>query len=199
MAAEVSSMVKRNSSEILITRDLLAQFSKVRNHKDLDLKDLQLSLDFKAEIAYTEHRRSNSPTSPLSSSSSSLVQRHSRSQDCDKNSPPLKFLEESSLQLKLVSECQSVCTIDKVKNALAKAENETILKRKCHQLQEEEEVKMKISSSSSSNGMFAAGCPSCLMYVIILKTNPKCPRCDSLVPSPSPLKKPRIDLNISLL
>ncbi|EEF28142.1 conserved hypothetical protein, partial [Ricinus communis] len=59
MAAEVSSMVKSgggggggggNPSEILITRDLLGQFSKVRNNRDLDLKDfhhLQMSLDLK--------------------------------------------------------------------------------------------------------------------------------------------------------
>jgi hypothetical protein len=38
-----------------------------------------------------------------------------------------------------------------------------------------------------------------LLYVITLKTNPKCPTCNfSTVPSPLVTKKHRIDLNASL-
>ena len=43
----------------------------------------------------------------------------------------------------------------------------------------------------------AAGCPGCLSYVLVMKNNPKCPRCSSVVPLPL-MKKPRIDLNISI-
>ncbi|KAF5459672.1 hypothetical protein F2P56_019599 [Juglans regia] len=41
------------------------------------------------------------------------------------------------------------------------------------------------------------GCPGCLCYVLITKNNPNCPRCRSVVPLPV-IKKPRIDLNISI-
>ncbi|PPD85618.1 hypothetical protein GOBAR_DD17450 [Gossypium barbadense] len=44
----------------------------------------------------------------------------------------------------------------------------------------------------------AAGCPGCLSYVLIMKHNPKCPRCNTLVPIMPAAKKPRIDLNISI-
>ncbi|OVA15867.1 hypothetical protein BVC80_1821g19 [Macleaya cordata] len=65
---------------------------------------------------------------------------------------------------------------------------------------EAEDSKKKYLSSSSSTGglLFAGGCPGCLSYVLISKINPKCPRCESIIPSPSTPKKPRIDLNISI-
>uniref|UniRef100_B9NB04 GIR1-like zinc ribbon domain-containing protein n=1 Tax=Populus trichocarpa TaxID=3694 RepID=B9NB04_POPTR len=56
----------------------------------------------------------------------------------------------------------------------------------------------EISTTFSSTGVFAAACPGCLLYVITLKTNPKCPSCNFTVPSPLVTKKPRIDLNASL-
>jgi len=44
----------------------------------------------------------------------------------DSKSPPLRFLEESCLELKLVpsSHCESVCTLDKVNSALQRAERD---------------------------------------------------------------------------
>lgn len=57
---------------------------------------------------------------------------------------------------------------------------------------EEEQSEEKMVSSP-----MAAGCPGCLSYVLIMKNNPKCPRCNSVVPIPI-MKKPRIDLNISI-
>ncbi|KAK9156324.1 hypothetical protein Sjap_003804 [Stephania japonica] len=52
-------------------------------------------------------------------------------------------------------------------------------------------------SCSNSGSLFATGCSNCLMYVLMSKTNPKCPRCNTFVVVQSAVinKKPRIDLN----
>lgn len=138
----------------------------------------------------------------------------------DLNFPPspsritLNLFEETSLDLKLVSPSsspnnyQSVCTLDKVKSALERAEKEPIKKRGSFL---KSSLSPSYSSSSSSvretqdedhedqlvSSPVAAGCPGCLSYVLITKNNPKCPRCSSVVPVPI-MKKPRIDLNISI-
>lgn len=141
----------------------------------------------------------------------------------------LNLFEETSLDLKLVPSSpvpsssslynyQSVCTLDKVKFALERAEknftnrkrsslsqssspsNSSSSTRVTHQ-EEHEEVEYggeRFSSLSSQSGqLFAAGCPNCLLYVMISKSNPKCPRCNSTIPLPV-MKKPRIDLNMSI-
>ncbi|CAH9053047.1 unnamed protein product [Cuscuta epithymum] len=55
------------------------------------------------------------------------------------------------------------------------------------------------SESAAASSSFAAGCPCCLLYVIISKSSPRCPRCNTIVTSPTlNNKKPRIDLNISI-
>ncbi|XWS12263.1 hypothetical protein CRYUN_Cryun37aG0074500 [Craigia yunnanensis] len=113
----------------------------------------------------------------------------------DLNFPPINFFEDmTSLDLKLQSSTpshyQSVCTLDKVKYALERAEKETMKKRSSS-------PPSLPATSSSTSGMFAAACPGCLLYVIASKTNPICPRCNSFVPSASAVKKPRIDLNAS--
>lgn len=129
----------------------------------------------------------------------------------------LNLFDESSLDLKLVSSSlpssnyQSVCTLDKVKSALERAEKEPIIKKRTSFLKPTFSASSPSYSSSSSSfrdntqeeesemasSPMAAGCPGCLSYVMIMKNNPKCPRCNSLVPIPS-MKKPRIDLNISI-
>ncbi|CAL9201832.1 unnamed protein product [Musa hybrid cultivar] len=55
-------------------------------------------------------------------------------------------------------------------------------------------------SGGGGASLVAAGCPSCLSYVLISKANPRCPRCESQVPLPTApqKKKPRIDLNLAL-
>ncbi|KAK9133959.1 hypothetical protein Scep_013487 [Stephania cephalantha] len=66
---------------------------------------------------------------------------------------------------------------------------------------DEDDQKQRTSSSSSiscsnSSSLFAAGCSNCLMYVLMSKTNPKCPRCNTFVVQSTVInKKPRIDLN----
>lgn len=105
------------------------------------------------------------------------------------NFPPMNLFEDAtnSMDLNLryysstPSRYQSVCTLDKVKFALERAEKETLKKR----------------SSSSPSSQIPAACPGCLPYVIASTTNPRCPRCNSIVPSAMAVKKPRIDLNAS--
>ncbi|KAK4398739.1 hypothetical protein Sango_1349400 [Sesamum angolense] len=103
---------------------------------------------------------------------------------------------------------RSVCTLDKVKSALERAEKETVRKRSISMSKSSSPLSNSSSSikdscdhdqeEKSSSASFAAGCPSCLLYVLITKSNPKCPRCNSDVPLPVAAKKPRIDLNISI-
>jgi len=164
-------------------------------------------------------------------------------QETDHESSSSSNLED--LELKLVPDnpithqhmsfsCYSyttVCTLDKVKSALQRAENQNINNHKkrrsmssspspppppstvgigiANDNEEAESItntpndaveEQLIKSGSSGGGvMFAAACPGCLLYVITSKTNPKCPHCNSKVPTPLPLplKKPRFDLNAS--
>ncbi|KAK6934711.1 hypothetical protein RJ641_034866 [Dillenia turbinata] len=232
MATEVSSLVRvlygsgeeqkhggvgvDEQSKGLVTRDLLgccSSFSDDVNSKELDL-DLQVPsgfekrLDLKSGKVYIQRCKS-----PVQSSGQKELQ--------DLNFPPskqtLSLFEETSLDLSLVpssspsssSNYQSICTLDKVKSALERAEKESAKKRsfsksspsshssssiKENVEKEEEEEK----SADNAGLLFAAGCPKCLLYVLISKNNPKCPRCESVISSPMAAKKPRIDLNISI-
>ncbi|XP_066327489.1 uncharacterized protein [Miscanthus floridulus] len=59
-------------------------------------------------------------------------------------------------------------------------------------------------SGGGGGGMVAAACPRCFLYVLISRSDPRCPRCESHVPSPpapapAVSKKPRIDLNVGYL
>ncbi|XP_028788883.1 uncharacterized protein LOC114754903 [Neltuma alba] len=214
-------------SPVLITRDLLGGSSKsVVESQELDL-DLQVPsgwekrLDLKSGKVYiqrcnslsqsaSEHKLNSSPSGPKLQ---------------DLNSPPspsklsLNLFDDKSLDLKLFSSSlpstnyQSVCTLDKVKSALERAEKEPMKKRTTASFWKSSALSSPSPSySSSSSSMretqeeeseeklsspLAAGCPGCLSYVLIMKNNPRCPRCNSVVPFPS-MKKPRIDLNISI-
>ncbi|KAK8940949.1 hypothetical protein KSP39_PZI010080 [Platanthera zijinensis] len=115
---------------------------------------------------------------------------------------------------------RSVCTLEKVKSALKRAEQESLLnrrrrsdcgssgstsssttssslKRRSTEETECAEVQDSPLPSLASGGMVAAGCPVCLLYVLISTVDPRCPRCDSTVPIPLSKKHLRIDLNCS--
>lgn len=181
------------NSDVLITKDFLGCLSNATdNQSDLDFNSMRSA----------DRRRCDSPNSPLSPSSSPLIS----TDDTRKKNSEKKISDSSELQdlnsyysqsprpcldLKLQSStyCQSVCTIDKVRFALQRAaEKEQPLTRK-------RPSSPPVQSSSSSTAMFAAGCPGCLLYVVTFKENPKCPRCNSIVPFPGDAKKPRLDLN----
>lgn len=134
----------------------------------------------------------------------------------DLNSPPvtkrtLNLFDDPSLDLPLpaMPTYQSVCTLDKVKSALERADKESGIGRKRSRSTSRPVSPISHSSSSTKEGDLleqkpstpvAAGCHCCLMYVLISRSNPKCPRCNSIVPVPvaTAPKKLRLDLNISI-
>ncbi|OIW21131.1 hypothetical protein TanjilG_29787 [Lupinus angustifolius] len=215
------------SSTALITRDLLGGSNSIETQdlnldlqvplgweKRLDLKSGKMSI-----------QRCNSSSSSPSMSENKLNMNEAGPKLDDLNFPPssskvpLNLFDETTLDLKLFSSSlpssnfQSVCTLDKVKSALERAKKEPIRKKRSlmkstlfsspsasyssssFSIREtlEEESDEKVLSSP-----MAVGCPGCLSYVLITKNNnPECPKCNSVVTLPL-MKKPRIDLNITI-
>ncbi|XP_010472753.1 PREDICTED: uncharacterized protein LOC104752344 [Camelina sativa] len=101
------------------------------------------------------------------------------------------------------SNFQSVCTLDKVKSALERAERYPPAVFKKRQSPDD-----TVLSDDHDRTPVAAGCPGCLSYVLVMMNNPKCPRCDTVIVSLPAAnsnsmtkikeKKPKIDLNISI-
>ncbi|KAF5728193.1 hypothetical protein HS088_TW21G00338 [Tripterygium wilfordii] len=229
-------------STALITRDLLGCGLLKNESQELDLdlqvpNGWEKRLDLKSGKMFLQ--RCNSAKSTSSSSSSDYKKHHHHhhhtnqtvSKLQDLNFPPspsklpLNLFDDGSLELKLLSSSptksssssrnsfyQSVCTLDKVKSALERAEKVEPNKKRSSLFKSSASPSYSSSSSSiretleedvhdeklvSSSSPIAAGCHGCLSYVLIMKSNPKCPRCNSVVPMPS-LKKPKIDLNISI-
>ncbi|XP_074586015.1 uncharacterized protein LOC141841724 [Curcuma longa] len=61
-------------------------------------------------------------------------------------------------------------------------------------------AKRRLNEPDETDGeqaMAVAACPECLLYVLICKVEPRCPRCAAHVPVNGTNKKPRIDLNFS--
>lgn len=165
-------------------------------------------------------QRCNSSNSSSSTSENKQQRAKSVAKFQDLNFPlasnePLNLFDDGSLDLKLLpsstsstssSNYQSVCTLDKVKSALERAGREQVRKRSISMTKSSSPPSNSSSSvkdsdidhEEKSSGSLAAGCPSCLLYVLISKSDPKCPRCNGIVPSPVAVKKPRIDLNISI-
>ncbi|CAJ1958151.1 unnamed protein product [Sphenostylis stenocarpa] len=213
-------------STALITRDLLGGSSIESQELDLDLQvpnGWEKRLDLQSGRVYLQKCNTTTIGSPpMSEHKLNAKPAGPKLQDLNFPSSSnvlLNLFDESSLDLKLVSSSlpssnyQSVCTLDKVKSALERAEKEPIIRKRNSFLKSTISASSPSYSSSSSSirettqeeeseeklvsSPMAAGCPGCLSYVMIMKNNPKCPRCNSLVPIPS-MKKPRIDLNISI-
>ncbi|KAK9070628.1 hypothetical protein SSX86_011030 [Deinandra increscens subsp. villosa] len=217
------SVMKHDSkSTPLITRDLLGGCN-LDSSQELDL-DLHVPSGYEKRLDLTSGKvylqRCKSPSTPSSSSDhkqQDTDQTVSELQDLNfppLSKKPLNLFNDTSLDLNLVSlsssppAYRSVCTLDKVKFALERAERETTKKRSIS-IPKSCSPPTSNSSSSIKETMFieddersfqayAAGCPSCLLYVLISRSNPRCPRCNMNVPSPTSMKKPRIDLNISI-
>ncbi|XP_056844768.1 uncharacterized protein LOC108839268 [Raphanus sativus] len=213
------------SSVALMTRVLLgtAGCGGGDDHSlELDL-DLQVPngwekrLDLKSGKVYLQQCNSTSSSTHLrcSDQSNQTVPRFQ-----DLNFPPvsnksparplLSLFDDTSLELKLVpsssspfssslslpsssSSFQSVWTLDKVKSALERAGKDSTGVIKKRKLPEDGVCDLTAAVSCP----VAVGCPGCLSYVLVMKNNPKCPRCHSFVPLPA-MKKPKIDLNISI-
>ncbi|KAL1815023.1 hypothetical protein ACET3Z_017597 [Daucus carota] len=214
-----------SSSTALITRDLLGggsdSFATIYSQElDLDLQvpsGYEKRLDLKSGKVYLQS--CNSPKTPVSScehkhQTNQIVSTLQDSKCLPATKQPLNLFDDASLELKLAQSSppqssynyQSVCTLDKVKSALKRAEKEMTRKRSISMSQSSSPSNSSSSVKETENmdsedkscASFAGSCPSCLLYVLISKSNPRCPRCNMIVPSHMPSKKPRIDLNISL-
>ncbi|KAK1378896.1 SacI homology domain-containing protein / WW domain-containing protein [Heracleum sosnowskyi] len=207
-----------SKSTALITRDLLGgaagacNSSTTFDSKQLEL-DLQVPPGFEKRLDLKSGKvhlqRCNSPNTS-SDHMHQTNQTVSKLQDLNypPATKPLNLFDDTNLDLKLVqssdskstSNYQSACTLDKVKSALERAEKETNRKRSVSmspsKLSSSDTGADSMDSEEKSSASFAAGCPSCLLYVLLSKSNPRCPRCNMVVPLPMPLKKPRIDLNL---
>ncbi|XP_030527178.2 uncharacterized protein LOC115738637 [Rhodamnia argentea] len=207
-----------------MTRDLLGlEFQSSQELVDLDShvpSGWEKRLDLKSGKVYIQ--RCSSQALPATSS----LKHHQPINSApphfqDLNFPPsptkLAFngSDDAFLDLKLLTSSspstscnyQSVCTLDKVKSALERADREPSKKRSpfwksppsspLYSLASSSIKETREEDSNQEMSAIATCCPSCLLYVLISKTNPKCPRCNYVVPLPSS-KKPRIDLNISI-
>ncbi|CAI9755068.1 unnamed protein product [Fraxinus pennsylvanica] len=216
------SELSSGKSTTLITRDLLGRCCTL-DSKELDL-ELQVPsgwekrLDLKSGNVFLQRCDSS-----ISSSSTSENKPHGKTvaKLKDLNFYPaskqtLNLFHNASLDLKTLvpppstskpsSNYRSICTLDKVKSALKKAENESTKKRS---ISMSKSLSTHSSSSSSvkdcdsnheekMDASVATGCPNCLLYVLISKSNPNCPQCNNIVLLPMQVKKPRFDLNITI-
>ncbi|XP_021738704.1 putative protein TPRXL [Chenopodium quinoa] len=253
MAADVSMLIKDNNTKSgLITRDFLGGCFGI-DSKELDL-DLHVPngwekrLDLKSGKVYIQ--RSNPANSAsehkkmakeISTKPQDLNVFQQSSSSSSNTKPTLGLLEQPSLDLKLIpnnqpSNYSSVCTLDKVKSALDRAErasptsssstsSSSSSKKRWMMMPttvrsssksspspsnslslsigEEERESSRLSNSLPSDNqnkglLVAAACPACLLYVLISKNDPKCPKCNSVVHLPTMNKKPKIDLNMSM-
>ncbi|EPS68147.1 hypothetical protein M569_06626, partial [Genlisea aurea] len=205
---ESSTEVRKPTA--LITRDLLGGSCTVDSKElDLDLKvpcGWEKLLDLKSGKVYLQRRETSNSGAAGAEAKKSTTNFHDLNfPPPAKQTTPLSLFDDV-LDLKLVSaspplsvhgSSTSVCTLDKVKSALERAERESPLRKRSIS-----SVSKSSSSSSSSvknveigdsdqeeksGGVpapFAAGCPRCLLYVLISRGNPICPRCNSYVPAP---------------
>ncbi|KAK9699421.1 hypothetical protein RND81_08G172200 [Saponaria officinalis] len=232
MGTEVSWLIKNDAKSGLITRDFLGGVDS--QELDLDLHvpfGWEKHLDLKSGQVYIE--RCNNPTNKTSDhktitfqiSSKSLQNSSSSSSSSQLINPTLNLLKQPSLDLKLLSNPShstytSVCTLDKVKSALDRAErsspssssssrkrwmaSSTLGGSSSNSSSKETESEVEKRSSKCSDSsldqcglLVAAACPECFLYVLISENDPKCPNCNSVVQSPVMVtKKPKIDLNI---
>lgn len=206
-----------------MTRDLLGlEFQSSQELVDLDShvpSGWEKRLDLKSGKVYIQ--RCSSQALPSASNRKHQPTNSAPPQFQDLNFPPspskLAFngSDDAFLDLKLLTSSspstscnyQSVCTLDKVKSALERADREPAKKRSpfwksspaspLYSLTSSSIKETREEDSNQEISAIATCCPSCLLYVLISKKNPKCPRCNYNVPLPSS-KKPRIDLNISI-
>ncbi|CAE5964669.1 unnamed protein product [Arabidopsis arenosa] len=216
--AVVKDSAGAKSTAALMTRDLLGS-GRGGGDRSLELDlDLQVPsgyekrLDLKSGKVYLQRCNSTSSSSitnaadqsnqtvptfqdlnfPPSSSNSPLLNLFD-----DTTTPELKLLPSSRCSRPNTSNFQSVCTLDKVKSALERAERDPAMFKK---RQSPDDTVFDHYRTEVVGSPVAAGCPGCLSYVLVMMNNPKCPRCDTIVPLPtnSMKKKPKIDLNISI-
>ncbi|KAF3784924.1 hypothetical protein EJ110_NYTH29217 [Nymphaea thermarum] len=217
--------VKAEGGGALVTRDLLGGCSAMRSPElDLDSRvpsgwekklDLMSGEIYLHRSAVTDEGKAvHDLNFPPPSSSSSFPAKPNDFRGLAAGNLDL------TLNLPSAISNHSVCTLEKVRSALERAERRATGRKRTDGSPSSPATSSSTASASSDRSgasddkpagstvaaeqerstepMFAAGCPSCLLYVLISGSNPKCPRCGAVVPFPSrtsPAKKPRLDLN----
>ncbi|GMH23454.1 hypothetical protein Nepgr_025297 [Nepenthes gracilis] len=185
--------------------------------KRLDLKSGKVYIQRCSPSSSSDQKNFTGQTSPSHVQDLNLFHQQSKS--------TLHLFEDTSLDLKLMSSSSSsnnsngACTLDKVKSALERAARESCKKRSISSIssvsspssssftsvvKESDDdgtklpCKLSLFPSNQQGLMVAVACPSCLLYVLISKNNPRCPKCYTVIQVPVLTKKPRVDLNMSI-
>ncbi|WOL12255.1 hypothetical protein Cni_G21021 [Canna indica] len=213
MAADVSSLAQMlrgyeegEGKRDLVTRDLLGGGGTVPGSAEVDLEyrvpaGWERRLDLVSGRTYLRKREANP------------APRHHH--DLNLTLPPPS---SAALFLGLdaaarPSAYQSVCTLEKVRSALDRAgradgshsppsswtaASSSTKRRTTAAAADRVVVDGSSPESPAAPAMTVAGCPVCLLYVLVSAAEPRCPRCATHVPIyKAAKKKPKFDLNSS--
>ncbi|RZR86995.1 hypothetical protein BHM03_00014325 [Ensete ventricosum] len=219
MAAEVSSLSRMlrgyeeegEGKRELVTRDLLGGGGAVLGSAEVGL-ELRVPMDWERRFdllhgrTYLEKRDPDPVPSCL--------------HDLNLAQPPRStatLVPQLEAAAPAPSAYQSVCTLEKVKSALERAtrrsdsspsprssstttttttttsSSSSVFKRRAP---DEDGPEWPMGGRGRAAAMTVAGCPVCLLYVLVSSVDPRCPRCAVHVPVISEHKKrPKLDLN----
>ncbi|URE26273.1 hypothetical protein MUK42_37490 [Musa troglodytarum] len=209
MALDVSllaQMLKGYEEGELVTRDLLGGGGAVLGSPEVDLElrvpaGWEFSIQLQSGRTYLQKRHHDPVTS----------HRHDLNLTLPPRSSATHFLEQRAAATPLGH--RSVCTLEKVKSALERAGREE--RPPAGRLPDSSPSPPSQSVATSSSmaadrredghgrdpeslpaAMAVAGCPVCLLYVLVSAVDPRCPRCAAHVPVHNePKKRPKFDLN----
>ncbi|URE26276.1 hypothetical protein MUK42_37490 [Musa troglodytarum] len=181
-------MLKGYEEGELVTRDLLG------GEVDLELRvpaGWEFSIQLQSGRTYLQKRHHDPVTS----------HRHDLNLTLPPRSSATHFLEQRAAATPLGH--RSVCTLEKVKSALERAGREDSpsppsqsVATSSSMAADRREDGHGRDPESLPAAMAVAGCPVCLLYVLVSAVDPRCPRCAAHVPVHNePKKRPKFDLN----
>ncbi|RWV98109.1 hypothetical protein BHE74_00018989 [Ensete ventricosum] len=181
----------------LVTRDLLGGGRAVLGSAEVDL-ELRVPAGWERRLDLLKRHHDPVPG-----------HRHDLNLTLPPRSSATLFLEQWAAATPLGH--RSVCTLEKVKSALERAGREERPPAARGPDSSPSPPSWSIATSSSMAAdrgedgrgpeslpaaMAVAGCPVCLLYVLVSVVDPRCPRCAAHVPIHNePKKRPKFDLN----
>uniref|UniRef100_A0A803LPC9 GIR1-like zinc ribbon domain-containing protein n=1 Tax=Chenopodium quinoa TaxID=63459 RepID=A0A803LPC9_CHEQI len=172
MAADVSMLIKDNNTKSgLITRDFLGGCFGI-DSKELDL-DLHVPNGWEKRLDLK--------------SGKVYIQRSNPANSASEHKKMAKEISTKPQDLNVSSSKSSPSPSNSLSLSIGEEERES------------SRLSNSLPSDNQNKGLLvAAACPACLLYVLISKNDPKCPKCNSVVHLPTMNKKPKIDLNMSM-